>query len=69
MKSECCNADVKIDKGGIGVFSLTTGAMICSSCGKYCVKSQLKFEKDELVDIDDPHCNCNRCQEKKTVIE
>ena len=67
MKSQCCNADIEIDKGGIGIFSLTTGAFICSSCRKYCVRSQIDFTEDELVDIDDPHCSCNNCREKRTI--
>ena len=40
MKSQCCNADIEKDKGGVGVFSLVTGALICSACKKYCVKSK-----------------------------
>ena len=56
MKSQCCNADIEIDKGGIGVFSLTTGAYVCSKCRKYCVKnrecaywvgSEKRIENDE----------------------
>lgn len=38
MKSQCCNADIEIDNGGVGIFSLTTGAYICSVCKKYCVR-------------------------------
>lgn len=41
MKSQCCNAKIEVDKGGNGVFALTTGAYICSKCGKYCVKKQV----------------------------
>ena len=52
MKSHCCNADIEVDKGGVGVFSLTTGAFVCSSCRKYCLKSQIKFERGEIVDVD-----------------
>jgi len=40
MKSQCCNADIEEDKGGVGVFSLTTGALICSACKKYCVRKK-----------------------------
>lgn len=36
-KSGCCNAKIERDFGGIGVFSLTSGSLICSKCKKYCV--------------------------------
>lgn len=45
MKSQCCNADIEVDKGGVGVFALTTGAFICSDCRKYCVRKQHKMNK------------------------
>ena len=72
MKSQCCNADIEIDNGGVGVFALTTGAFICTSCRKYCTRSQQKeknfgekipehyiqVDKDEkLNNPDDPNEN------------
>ena len=35
-KSNCCNAPLERDLGGVGVFSLTSGALICTKCRKYC---------------------------------
>jgi hypothetical protein len=40
--SQCCNAPIKKDTGGVGIFSLTTGSLICSKCKKYCM-----FKRDK----------------------
>ena len=34
--SSCCKARIEKDLGGIGVFSLTSGSLICSHCKRYC---------------------------------
>ena len=71
MKSQCCNAEIKVDKGGVGVFSLTTGSYICSKCRKYCVK------KPHEVEDNCPNCNkgkmrfnkvCPVCEGKGTIV-
>ena len=40
MKSQCCNAEIEEIKCGEGIFVPTTGALICSSCKKYCVREK-----------------------------
>ena len=40
MKSQCCNAEIEELKGREGILSPTTGALICSSCKKYCVRKK-----------------------------
>ena len=67
MKSQCCNADIEKDLGGVGVFSLTTGSLICQKCKKYCCYTIENVSTQ--IDIDDPHCTCNRCREKRTITE
>lgn len=45
--SGCCGATTHIDKGGIGIFSLTQSALICDGCGKY---TYYKIKCDDPVE-------------------
>lgn len=40
IKSQCCDAPIRVDKGGVGLFSLVTGALICTKCRKYCYQKR-----------------------------
>ena len=57
MKSQCCNANIEVDKGGVGVFSLTMGSYTCSKCRKYCICSDCKehsgVEEEKINDAID----------------
>lgn len=45
IKSQCCNAEIEEIKASAGLFSLTTGALICTACRKFCFKKSRNEEK------------------------
>lgn len=43
---------------------------ICRFCDEeFQPAGQVAIVEDKLIDIDDPHCMCNNCREKRTVYE
>ena len=50
-KSNCCNSETETETGkGTGIYSATTGFLICKKCGKYCAYKWVNFTKDTMAE-------------------
>jgi hypothetical protein len=54
MKSQCCKAEIEVVKPAQEtntIFGLTTGALVCKKCGKFCCRD-FKLTKKVIAGVD-----------------
>ena len=56
--SACCKAEIEKDLGGIGVFTLTSGSLVCTKCKKYCYYMPKSVSTQSVGCM---RCNDNSC--------